>query len=276
MRFEALIGIRLVSHDAATLAAFYRAALGFVVGNTVTIDAAEMALLGLTGSGTRTALTLAGQRLDIDQFDPPGRAYPLPPLRYAANARPFQHFAIVTANLSEDWARALAAGAQPISRDPPVQLPPANGSVVAVKFRDPEGHPLELLQFPAPSLPLPRIDHSAIVVSNSAASLAFYARHRLKIGARTTNHGPAQAALDGLDDPWVDVVALHPGGPGAHLELLAYAALAPGGAGRRPDDVAATRLVWQAQGAALITDPDGHLHQCQPQNMPPASPPATA
>jgi len=46
-------------------------------------------------------------------------------------------------------ARVLAdARAQPISQDGPQTLPPVDGSVRAWKFRDPDGHPLELLWFP--------------------------------------------------------------------------------------------------------------------------------
>jgi catechol 2,3-dioxygenase-like lactoylglutathione lyase family enzyme len=271
MRFGRLIAIRLVSHDAEAMAGFYVAALGFELGATEPIAAAELALLGLTGTGTRTTLALAMQVVQIDQFDPPGRAYPLPG---ASDDRCFQHCALITHAMPDAWARVLAAGACPISPDGPVQLPTENGSVTAVKFRDPEGHPLELVAFPEPEAGAHRlaIDHSAIVVRDVAASLAFYEQCGLVLGDRTLNYGPAQAALDGLPEPRVDVVPLNPPGGGAHLELLVYADPAP-----RPQhdwqvrDVAATRLVWQAAEPALITDPDGHLHQCQPLGTPPAS-----
>ena len=282
MPFERLIAIRLVSHDAAALAGFYVAALGFEPGSTGPIAAEELALLGLAESGTRTALALAGQVLEIDQFDPPGLPYPLPRV---SDDRLFQHFAMTTADMPGAWARVLAAGSRPVSTHGPVQLPPANGSVQAVKFRDPEGHPLELLAFPdnaASAHPLV-IDHSAIVVRDLAASLDFYHARGLATGERTLNHGPAQAALDGLhpapaaqdarSGPRVDVVPLDPSGGGAHLELLGYRDPAP-----RPEtawqvnDVAATRLVWHSGQAAIIADPDGHLHQCQPPDTQPASP----
>jgi len=273
-RFERLIAIRLVSHDAAALAGFYSAALGFEKVGVEPITADEMALLGLVGSGSRTILALAGQALEIDQFDPPGKSYPTPA---ASDDRSFQHFAMVTADMPGAWARVLAADGRPISPAGPVQLPPENGSVLAVKFRDPEGHPLELLAFPHGAAPPLAIDHSAIVVRNVPASLPFFQARGLSVYARTFNHGAAQVALDGLPDPRVDVVPLLPRGGGAHLELLGYRNPAP-----RPEfrwqarDVAATRLVWEAADAALITDPDGHLHQCQPPGTRPASPPANA
>jgi catechol 2,3-dioxygenase-like lactoylglutathione lyase family enzyme len=301
MRFERLIAIRLVSHDAAALASFYSAALGFERGATVPIAAEELAMLGLAGTGSRTALTLGGQVLELDQFDPPGQPYPQP---RASDDRFFQHFAMVTGDMAGAWARVLAAGGLAVSTDGPVQLPPENGGVRAVKFRDPEGHPLELLAFPEPEAAKHSfaIDHSAIVVRDVAASIAFYQARGLAMGERTLNHGPAQAALDGLplaakmfpqrtpspglrrdrlslrEPPppegedlghdaqlCVDVVPLNPPGAGPHLELLGYRDLAPRMPIEwNPRDVAATRLVWEASGSALVTDPDGHLHQCWP------------
>ena len=61
----------------------------------------------------------------------------------------FQHFALVTRDAAAAWERARAHGATPISIGGPVTLPASAGGVTAVKFRDPEGHPLEFLQFPS-------------------------------------------------------------------------------------------------------------------------------
>lgn len=270
MQFERLVAIRLVSHDAAALSEFYVAALGFSPGDTMPIAAEELAFLGVIGTGSRTALRLAGQTLEIDEFDPPGHPYPQP---RASDDQIFQHFAMITTDMPTAWARVLAAGGTPISVEGPELLPPENGSVQAVKFRDTEGHPLELLAFPQPGKPLPAIDHSAIVVRDVAASIEFYQTRGLSVGERTLNHGEAQAALDGLAEPHVDVVPLNPSGAGPHLELLGYRNPAPRRESRwQVRDVAATRLVWDAEEAALITDPDGHFHQYQPLGTPHASP----
>jgi catechol 2,3-dioxygenase-like lactoylglutathione lyase family enzyme len=271
MRFERLLAIRLVSHDAEALAGFYTAALGFRRGPVRAITNAELAQLTLDGGGRRIGLVLGEQTLEIDQFDRPGWPYPSP---RASDDDLFQHFAIVTSDMPAAWSRVLAAGGLPISPHGPVQLPPANGSVTAAKFRDPEGHPLELLAFPPDGVSQHRfaIDHSAIVVRNLEASMAFYAAHGLTAGERTINHGVAQAALDGLTDPQVAVVSLLPPGQGPHLELLGYRDPAP--RAQLPwlaNDVAATRLVWQAVHGSLLRDPDGHLHQRQLSDMPNAS-----
>ncbi|MDQ2764678.1 MAG: VOC family protein [Pseudomonadota bacterium] len=260
MTWHSIDAFRLVTPEPGRLARFY-AALGFEIGDERSIAADEMAMLGVAGRGTRLPLTCGDSRIELDWFEVGGRPYPADTT--AADTL-FQHFALVTADAEVDWTRASAAGAQPISRDGPVTLPKAAGGVTAVKFRDPDGHPLELLQFPdgerCPSVVC--IDHSAISVADSAASIAFYASHGLTLGKRTLNRGEQQVELDGLDGVEVDVIPLLPRVRSPHLELLAYRS--PRGRPHAPlaaNDVAATRLLWSANADALIRDPDGHLHQ---------------
>ncbi len=264
----ALTGITafcLVARDSAALARFYTA-LGFVrEAAPRPIAAAEAALLGLANGGTRHAMRLGATRLWIDQYDHPGRPYPE---GTDAASQCFQHFALVTDDIAAAWDRARAAGATPISHSGPVTLPASTGGVAAVKFRDPEGHPLELIHFPdgarrgwtGPGIL--GIDHSAIAVADAERSRAFYRAHGLVEGRATLNQGPTQVALDGLDGVRVDVVPMRPAGPGPHVELLHYRH--PQGAPIGPwatNDVAATRTVWQGPAAALLRDPDGHIHQ---------------
>ncbi len=270
-RFEAILGFRLVTADPDRLAIFYEA-LGFRRGATVPIAAAEMAVLGLSGKGTRLMLTLGPSRLDLDRFERPGAAYPADAT--AANTI-FQHLALVTSSVGAAWQRAAAAGATPISRDGPVTLPASSGGVTAVKFRDPDGHPLEFLQFPAganpawPGIGMLGIDHSAITVADTGASLAFYRVRELSEGKRTLNQGPTQVALDGLADVRVDVVPLEPATTSPHLELLGYRTPLPRTDRRRQaNDNAATRTVWRADRDALLRDPDGHLHQLERGGQP--------
>ena len=62
----------------------------------------------------------------------------------------FQHLAIVVSDIDKAYAAVRHAGAMPISRQPQL-LPAWNpnvGGIRAVYFRDPDGHPLELIQFP--------------------------------------------------------------------------------------------------------------------------------
>lgn len=264
MTLSRIAAFRLVTRAPERLLAFY-AALGFTVGEALAVPPEECAMLGLSGTATRWPLRLGGTRIDLDHYTQPGRTYPKDA---DAASRCFQHLALVTDDVATSWAVAKAAGATPISCDGPVTLPRSSGGATAIKFRDPEGHPLELLRFADMAdrdwvgSGIGGIDHSAIVAHDLDASIAFYTAHGLARAAGTLNRGSEQAALDGLADPVADVVPMMPGDARPHVELLHY---------RRPGeapngqvdvaDVAATRIVWQGGDPALLRDPDGHFHQ---------------
>ena len=146
--------------------AFYTGALSFVTGG-------PEAPAGLV-------LQLGREKIELIQ-----RAGRLIPADSRSNDLWFQHLAIVVSDIDKAYAAVRRAGAMPISQRP--QLLPAwnpnAGGIRAVYFRDPDGHPLELIQFP-PDKGEPRwqekdrlfhgIDHSAIAVSDTDHSLAFY------------------------------------------------------------------------------------------------------
>ena len=261
-----IAGFRLVTDDPARLSRFFAEAFGARVGNARPIPPAELVRLGLSGSGTRTRVTLGDQWIDLDRYEQAGKPYQE---AVGGNDLRFQHFALVTDDAAVAWARARGEGAVPISRNGPVTLPASSGGVTAVKFRDPDGHPLELLQFPPGADVTWRgtgvfgIDHSAISVADAARSRAFYEGWGLNVGHANLNRGREQDALDGLCDVAVDVVPMQPpnGGP-PHLELLGYRS--PGPQRAEPlvvNDVAATRVVWVADHDDLHQDPDGHWHE---------------
>jgi catechol 2,3-dioxygenase-like lactoylglutathione lyase family enzyme len=268
-RVSAITAFRLTTAQPERLARFY-GALGFTVAATGPIGDHEIRLLGLEGGGSRVSLRVGGQRVDLDSFERPGMPYP----REATAADLcFQHFALVTDDAAAAWKRIAALGAVPISTGAPVTLPPSTGVASAVKFRDPEGHPLELLQLPPASgqrwtgSGLLGIDHSAISVSDITASRCFYEAWGLSIHRPTLNQGPTQRALDGLMDVAVDVVPMLPRRDTPHLELLGYRTPVGRPAGRlQPNDLAATRIVWAADRDGLIRDPDGHLHLLRRQD----------
>lgn len=262
-RLAAITAFRLTTAVPARLARFYEA-IGFSVEQAVPVPAADMALLGLPGSGIRIVLSVGEQRIELEAFASKGRPYP-----EAATAADlsFQHFALVTADAAAAWGRARAHGATPISASGPVTLPASAGGLTAVKFRDPEGHPLEFVQFRnAPESSrrgalLSGIDHSALCVADADVSRSFYEELGLTVGRPTLNQGPTQVALDGLAEVRVDVVPLSPQIGRPHLELLRYRSPAGRAAGRlQANDVAATRIVWRSDRDALLRDPDGHLH----------------
>ncbi|HEY7887820.1 MAG TPA: VOC family protein [Steroidobacteraceae bacterium] len=263
-RLSAILAFRLTTAMPDRLAQFYES-IGFSAGSPAPLTPAEMTLLGLRGRGTRSALTVGGQRIDLESFDERGRPYPE---NATAADLCFQHFALVTRDAAAAWERARAHGATPISIDGPVTLPASAGGVTAVKLRDPEGHPLEFLQFPSAARMIPGqrewvlgIDHSAISVADAGVSRRFYEALGLRANRPTLNDGSTQSALDGLSDVRVDVVPMSPENGKPHLELLGYRNSIGRAASRlSANDVAATRIVWGSDRDALLRDPDGHLH----------------
>jgi catechol 2,3-dioxygenase-like lactoylglutathione lyase family enzyme len=242
--------------DLAAATRFYVEALGFALDVAETADPALARLLGVRALRW-VRLRRGAQILELSACDPPGA--PMPPDGRSNDAW-FQHCALVTSDMASDYQLLLRFRFTPISRGGPQTLP---GGIVAFKFRDPDGHPLELITFPRPDpATLGGIDHSAICVADATRSIDFYAdRLGLRVAARQVNTGQAQDALDDLEDALVDVVALECPRPGPHLELLGYRHPI-GRAGRlHPGDIGASRLVFcsGADGdAALLHDPDGH------------------
>lgn len=268
---SAIAGFRLVTADLPLLSKFYQDVLGFATdGPEQAISGDEMRLLGLRGSGRRQGLRLGPQSVALDQFEYPGRPYPA---EGDAASLWFQHLALVVSDMAPAYQRVRDAAA--ISQGGPQHLPASSGDVQAYKFRDPDGHPLELLQFPDGSRPASwqgksaaagqiglGIDHSAISVADADASAAFYRALGLAPGERTLNQGPKQQSLDDLRDVQVTVAPMQPEAGTPHLELLDYhVPRGAAGPALHANDIAATRIVWRGTQAAMLRDPDGHLQQ---------------
>ncbi|MET3480555.1 VOC family protein [Methylobacterium sp. 1973] len=287
---RALIGFGRTVADLAVTEVFYRDGLGFArIAPPEPLPPAQAEAMGLGDRrATQLRMRLGAQTVTFLTVDPPGAPYPADP---AATDPFFQHLAIPVRDMAAAMAQLAPLSPLPISRGGPQRLPESTGGVTAYKFRDPDGHPLELIVFPggppadrwreAPGLFL-GIDHSAITVTDLEATLAFLTGPLgLTLAERGLNQGPEQARLDGLDDPQVDVLALEPSEPVPHVELLHYRVPATE---RRlvfgPADRAATRYVFatadpqalsrrlraagrvpqaSADGAAVYcAGPDGH------------------
>jgi catechol 2,3-dioxygenase-like lactoylglutathione lyase family enzyme len=279
-----------VSRNVSNLAeaiAFYSGALGFSVTNEALIDdPAWSELMGIPGArGYAAILRLGEQELELLTFNPPGHPYPS-----ASRSIDlwFQHLAIVVADMKAAYAQLCRHPLVAISECGPQRLPPNTGSVIAFKFRDPDGHPLELIQFP-PGTGYASwqqkqgiflgIDHSAVDIADMDQSLDFYTGSLgLSVASRSINSGLEQERLDDTSDVVVEVVALHPGMEGPpHVELLGYEKPTgrPIPASVKANDLLADRLVLQvdelprlvevlkAEGAefispGIITLRDGH------------------
>jgi catechol 2,3-dioxygenase-like lactoylglutathione lyase family enzyme len=291
---------------------FYTTTLGFRAVSDVEVAGPEYERLrGVFGLRMRVVrLQLGGEQLELTEYlAPAGR--PIPPDSRSQD-RWFQHVAIITTNMDSAYAW-LRRHRVPHASSGPQRLPdwnPGAGGIEAFYFKDPDGHTLEVLRFP-PGKGLPKwhqpargatpperlflgIDHTAIVVGDTDASLAFYRDLLgLRVAGESENYGTEQEHLNNVFGARLRITALRAeAGPG--IELLEY--LAPRDGRPYPADARANDLLhWQttlvtpdAAGAAralrasgatflspepvalperrlgfrkglLVRDPDGHV-----------------
>ena len=234
-------------------------------------DAIEQSLTSVLGipeaSGRRSLLRLGRERIELLEFtDSMGRSYPCDS---TSTDIWFQHMAIVVTDMTAAHQRVMAHPRfRPISRAGPVRLPDESGGVTAFKFRDHDGHPLELLAFAQGRGPAEwhnagsagsflGIDHTAIGISDSGISTRFFRSVFGFSAARALeNRGPEQAELDDVDDVQVSVTQLAEDRPAPRMELLQYHA-----GTRRPiprdtasNDIAATHSVVQVASLDATAD----------------------
>jgi catechol 2,3-dioxygenase-like lactoylglutathione lyase family enzyme len=205
-------------------------------------------------------LQLGDEQIELKQYlTGPGKPFP-PGSR--GNDRWFQHIAIITRDMDKAYARLRANRVRHASSAPQT-LPDWNRNAAGIKafyFRDPDGHFLEVLQFP-PDKGLRKwhgakdalflgIDHTAIVVSDTDASLHLYRDELgMKIAGESDNYGVEQEHLNGVFGAHLRITSLRaPNGPG--IELLEY--LSPLDGRAYPADANASDLVhWETR---LVTD----------------------
>jgi catechol 2,3-dioxygenase-like lactoylglutathione lyase family enzyme len=226
--------ITLVVSDLDDAESNYVRTFGCSVESRADIEPALTGVLCIRPThGRRSLLRLGRERIELLEFtDLAGRPYP--PDSTSTDLW-FQHMAIVVNDMTDAYQRVMANRRfRPISRNGPVRLPENSGGVTAFKFRDHDGHPLELLAFPAGRVPgewrnahgpgsFLGVDHTAIAVSDSASSAEFFGSvFGFSVGTRTENSGPEQAALDDVDEVQVSVTPLARDLPAPRLELLHY------------------------------------------------------
>jgi catechol 2,3-dioxygenase-like lactoylglutathione lyase family enzyme len=247
-------GFVLTVSDLDRSVAFFEQALGFrKLGGRTTADRDYDYVTGVFGTRVRTAtLRLGDETIELDQYLSPG-GKPIP-LDSRSNDLWFQHFAVVVSDMDKAYAHVSRFPIQAISSAPQTipEWNKAAAGVRAFKFRDFDGHPLELLYLPPDKGPAKwqrkdalflGIDHSAITVSNTERSFGFY-RDLLGLNpvGGSLNSGETQEQLDNAFGAVVRVTGLRPqstNGPG--LEFLQY--LTPGGGRSAPVDTRANDLM---------------------------------
>ena len=292
----AMVGMTVGDMDRSV--AFYTNVLAFrVVSDDPAGGASYDSLQGLTGASLRVVrLQLGDEFLQLTQYlSPRGRPAPADA---RSNDRWFQHVAIIVSDMDSAYARLRRFKVTEVSAGPqllPKTIPNAAG-IRAFYFKDPDGHPLEVLQFPADKgnpkwhQPTDRlflgIDHTAIVVRDTRRSLAFYRDALgLRVAGESMNFGTEQERLNNVPGAQLHITGLRAAmGPG--IEFLQY--LRPGDGRPYPDDerpndlvhwetiiavpdlVSAARTVRQGRfrvvslgvgNGLIVRDPDGHAIQ---------------
>jgi len=293
--------IGLTVNDLGSELNFFTNTLPFeLVSISETSDKEHDALLGLKNVKLRVAeLKLGDEHITLtEHLANKGRPIPADSVSYD---HWFQHIAIVVSDMDKAYARLLAHKVKHVSTAPQT-LPEWNKGAAGIKafyFRDPENHVLEIIYFP-PGKGDPKwqhagsetgaplflgIDHTAIVVSDTEKSLAFY-RDTLgmRVAGGSENYGVEQEHLNQVFGARLRITALRAErGPG--IEFLEY--LTPPGGRALPADAKANDLIFwnthllvddvatasamlrnqkvkfvsksvKAQQSQIMRDPDGH------------------
>lgn len=218
-------------------------------------------LQGVFGLRMRVVrMRLGHEAIELTEYlTPKGRSYPHPT---KSNDRWFQHVAIITPDMDRAYAWLRKNRVKHASTGPqklPEYLKAAAG-IQAFYFRDPDGHFLEILQFPLdkgaekwhklakenPNNLFLGIDHTAIVVGDTETSLKFYRDTLgLRVAGESENYGPEQEHLNNVFGARLHITGIRAAsGPG--IEFLEY--LAPRDGRPVPADEKANDIVhWQTR-----------------------------
>jgi len=254
------VGITVSDLDRSV--AFFTDVLTFRKVSEVELSGAEYEHAeGLFGLRMRVAkLQLGSEFIELTEYlAPKGR--PLP-ADARSNDRSFQHIAIIVSDVDRGYRWLREHKVQHASSGPQL-LPnwnPSAGGIQAFYFRDPDGHALEILAFP-PGKGDPKwhqstdklflgIDHTAIVVANTSASIEFYrAVAGLHVAGESENYGVEQEHLNNVFGARLRITALR-GVSGPGVELLEY--LAPRDGRPYPEDEHSNDIVhWQSRFSGL-------------------------
>ena len=257
------IGMTVSDMDASV--DFYSRVLSFEKVSDVEVTGEEYERLqGVFGLRMRVVrMKLGDEFIELTEYlTPKGRPVPVDS---RSNDRWFQHIAIITSNMDKAYALLRQNKVEHASTGPQ-RLPDWNrnaGGIKAFYFRDPDKHWLEILQFPADKGDTKwqqkdrlflGIDHTAIVVGNTEASLKFYRDVLgLAIAGTSENYGTEQEHLNNVFGARLRITSLRAEGGGPGIEFLEY--LAPRDGRPVPADARASDLFhWQTTLVVNRTD----------------------
>jgi catechol 2,3-dioxygenase-like lactoylglutathione lyase family enzyme len=269
---SALDSVGLTVSDMERSVEFFSKVLAFEkVSDVEVAGEAYERLQGLFGLRARIVrMKLGDESIELTEYLTP-RGRPIP-VDSRSNDRWFQHIAIIVSDMDRAYQWLRRNKVEHASTGPQT-LPEWNKSAAGIKafyFKDPDEHALEILWFPAgkgdPKW-LRRdtqklflgIDHTAIVVSDTDASLRFYrdALGLQQVG-ESENYGVEQEHLNNVFGARLRITALRAAsGPG--VEFLEY--LAPHDGRPYPSDARASDLFqWQTNFIATdVRDTEARL-----------------
>jgi len=256
---EAVESVGMTVSDMDASVDFYTRVLTFEKVSDVEVAGEEYERLqGLFGVRMRVVrLRLGDEAVELTEYlTPKGRPVPADS---RSNDRWFQHFAVITSDMGKAYAWLRQHKVQHASTGPQT-LPLWNRNAAGIKafyFKDPDGHALEILQFPEDKgaekwhrlqesgrLFL-GIDHTAIVISDTEASLKFYRDVLgMTVAGGSENYGTEQEHLNNVRGARLRITSLRAPGGGLGVEFLEY--LAPRDGRPAPADARANDLAhWQ-------------------------------
>jgi catechol 2,3-dioxygenase-like lactoylglutathione lyase family enzyme len=256
-KVEQVAAVGMTVSDMEASVAFYSRILSFEKVSDVEITGEDYERLqGVFGLRIRVVrMRLGDEFIELTEYlAPKGRPVPLDS---RSNDHWFQHIAIITSDMEKAYAWLRQNKVEHASTGPQL-LPEWNKNAAGIKafyFKDPDKHPLEILQFPegkgdakwqhANNKLFLGIDHTAIVVSNTEASLKFYRDVLgLSIAGTSENYGTEQEHLNNVFGARLRITSLRAGGGGPGIEFLEY--LAPRDGRPAPADERASDLFhWQ-------------------------------
>jgi catechol 2,3-dioxygenase-like lactoylglutathione lyase family enzyme len=273
---QAVTAVGFTVSDMERSIAFYRDVLTFTRVSDVEVDgSAYDTLWGLFGVRARVVrMQLGEQQLELIQFLAPPDARPIPMPSYSHDLW-FQHIAVVVRDMDAAWAQVRQHHVRQISPRPQT-IPhsnPAAAGIQALKFRDPDGHNLELLHFPDDKGPsrwhrtggpvFLGIDHTAMTVRSTERSVTFYRDLLgLTVAGGTLNTGVEQERLDSLPGARVRATGLRPPSGPLGIEFLEYER--PSAGRVMPSDTSPTDL-WHWQVTVTVDDPEAAAQALCPQ-----------